>query len=322
MSNDLYERADVGTRVCGVCSGRDTARLFVARDPHYGIPGAWWIRECASCHSYFVEDPPTDNELSALYPSESYYSFRLSAPSRLRSLLRRAVGADDRPPGPRPSRPGRVLDFGSGAGSFLLDMRRRGWDGAGVEASAAARAAASRAGLDVRAAIHGPNGFEPDTFDYVRANHSLEHVTDPLQVLTALWTVCKPGGTLFVGVPTTSGLMAKLFGPYWWYLTPPLHPVVFSTVGLRELVVRAGFVDVRTRTGGDYASTAGSLQIFLNRRSSRRSSEGAVFRFKPLLVVGQWIARGLGWAGRGDRLELTARKPTPGDADAQRPNVA
>jgi SAM-dependent methyltransferase len=295
--------------VCPVCRSASTRRAFAAGDPHYGIAGTWQIRRCDACGTLFVEDVPGEAELAAMYPEESYYSFRIPPVPGWKRLLRRVLAYDSPPREPRFAAPGRVLDFGCGAGERLLAMRAEGWECAGVELSAAARRAAAEQGLDVRPSVLGPDGFAPESFDYVRANHALEHVLDPEATLRDLLAALRPGGTLFLGVPTATGQNARLFGPSWWYLTPPLHPVVFSTRGLVALVERVGFRDARTWTNSDFASTAGSLQIRLNRGTRWRSNEGVLFRAKPLLLVGHWLAKLQDLAGVGDKLELVARKP-------------
>ena len=48
-------------------------------------------------------------------------------------------------------------------------------------------------------------------------------------------------------------------------MTPPLHPFVPSTKGIVDLIQRSGFRVTRVKTNSDYGSTAGSLQIRLNR---------------------------------------------------------
>jgi SAM-dependent methyltransferase len=293
-------------RHCPVCRSHDSRRLWSAEDPHYGVPGQWWIRECRACGSYFLEDLLSAEEMARLY-APTYYAYDVPRPS-LRTLLRRVlVGPATHEP--RLAVTGRLLDFGCGAGEFLLRMRGRGWDAAGVEISDVARSRAHERGLDVRSRISGAEGFPPASFDYVRANHSLEHVAAPENVLHELFGVLKPGGTLFVGVPTTTSQNARVFGRSWWHLAPPLHTFVPSKRGIVALIERAGFEVQKTTTHGDFAGTAGSLQIRLNRGTARRSNQGILFRAPPLLLVGHWIARLQNAFGIGDVLELVARRP-------------
>jgi SAM-dependent methyltransferase len=291
-----------------MCDSADSRRKFEARDLMYGIKGSWWIRECVSCHSFFLENPPTDTELAALYPEESYYAYKIVPRSRVKRFLHALVGYSDAARDPEFERPGRVLDFGCGAGQYLLEMRERGWECAGVEISASARNEAHARDLDVRPDLGGPTGFPTAHFDYVRANHSLEHVSDPQRILRELHRVLKPGGLMFIGIPTASGLNASLFGSEWWYLTAPLHTFVPSTRALKTLVERTGFQVVQTTTNSDYGGTTGSLQARLNRGSDRRIHEGLIFSIKPLLILGHWVARLEDLMGLGDKLELTARK--------------
>lgn len=291
-----------------MCGSGESAREFSARDSHYGIPGDWWIRRCGACESFFLENPPSEDELTALYPA-SYYAYTISRPSRTKVLLQRVLLYSKSTREPTFDRPGRVLDFGCGSGQFLLSMRHRGWECAGVEINEIARERARGVGLDVRPTLLGRDGFAPCSFDYIRANHSLEHVLEPAETLRHMYLSLKPGGTVFIGVPTNSSESSRVFGASWWHLTPPLHTFVPSTGGMRHLLERAGFAVTRISTNGDYSSTAGSLQIALNRGTSRRSHEGIVFSIRPLLLVGHWVAKLQDVRGVGDKLELIAVKP-------------
>jgi SAM-dependent methyltransferase len=299
--------AGVTRAVCPVCGLKESVRRFRARDPHYGNEGWWWQRECTGCRSLFLDPMPAPSDISGFYPEDDYYAYRpASARSRVKQAVMTALGCATGTREPEFARPGRVLDFGCGAGDFLAESRDRGWQCCGVEVSERAIAAAKARGLEVRRSIAE---YPTASFDYVRANHSLEHVLDPPAVLGELYRVLKPGGTLFIGVPTRDGLPARIFGRHWWYLGAPVHPVTFSTAALTDLLRSIGFRPVRVATNSDYGSIAGSLQIFLNRHNNRTSSDGFLFRFKPALLVGHWAARLLDTVGMGDKLEIVALKP-------------
>jgi hypothetical protein len=84
--------------------------------------------------------------------------------------------------------------------------------------------------------------------------------------------------------------------------------VTFSTSGLVGLLRSLGFTPTRVGTNSDYGSVAGSLQIYLNRHSNRRSTDGLIFRMKPAVLFGHWTARLLDPLGLGDKLEVVAVK--------------
>ena len=293
---------------CRVCGATQTTRAFQARDNHYGVPGTWWIRRCGGCESLFVEETLSASELERMYPPASYYSYALPQHSVWRRLASSLLGYARPPREPAFTAPGRVLDFGCGAGHDLLRLREQGWSCAGVEIGTEARRVAHEHGLDVRPCIGGPQGFEDASFDYVRANHSLEHVSDPGTTLAEMHRVLRPGGRLFLGLPTASGQNARVFGAHWWHVTAPLHQFVPSTPALVRLVQRAGFRVDRVALNGDAAGTAGSFQIWLNRGTDRRSSQGTIFALRPLLLLGDWVARVQDAFGVGDKVELTATR--------------
>jgi SAM-dependent methyltransferase len=294
---------------CLICGSSRSQRLFETSDPHYGIPGHWWVRQCDDCQSFYLENPPAPERVADMYPSDAYYSYQLSQAAPWKRMVSRLVGYPRRTREPVHRKPGCVLDFGCGAGEFLLEMRRKGWKCAGVEISAKARHLAQENGIDVRPEILGASGFEEGGFDYVRANHSLEHVPSPSRILSEMFKALKPGGTLFIGVPTTSSQNARVFGRYWWYVTAPLHLSVPSTQGMVRLLERTGFRVERVETNSDSGGTAGSLQVVLNRHSVRRANQGIIFQLKPLLLLGQWIAMLQDRLGVGDKLEIVATKP-------------
>jgi 2-polyprenyl-3-methyl-5-hydroxy-6-metoxy-1,4-benzoquinol methylase len=141
-------------------------------------------------------------------------------------------------PAQRP--PGRVLDVGCGSGVLLARMRKLGWEVEGVEVDPGAVEAGRKRGLSVRLGTLQEQNFPSDSFDAVHSAHVIEHVHDPVGLLTECRRVLKPGGTLVFLTPNTESLGHREFGSAWLNLDPPRHLILFSAATLRQAAEQAG----------------------------------------------------------------------------------
>ncbi len=303
---------------CPLCGRSAFAALFAARDRHYGNAGVFPVVECESCKLWFLNPMPTMAYLSGAYPSD-YYSY--SPPplndlavmniQRTKKLVRRLVGFQSGRTGdPKFLRPGKVLDVGCGAGAFLLELRDNHWDVHGVELSLQAAARGRAQGLDIFGGTIEQAQYPDSTFDYIRSNHSFEHIHNPREVLREMRRTIKPNGLIFIGVPNVKGLMSRLFGNYWWYLGAPVHTSGYSPETLQELLKQEGFRVVKVNYNSTFGGVFGSLQIFLNRDNGRSSDEGWVFQNRAMRLLGHWIARWTDFFRTGDCIEVIA-EPLP-----------
>jgi SAM-dependent methyltransferase len=295
---------------CALCGGREFADLYTAPDRHYGIAGCFKIVRCGRCGLVFLNPMPLEAELARMYPP-SYYSYQdfLRPQNRLKRLAKRILVPRPATRDPEFPRPGRMLDLGCGSGAFLHHMRRNGWETHGVEISAeAARVGRERAGLDIFGGTLAEAAYPSDYFDYIRSNHSFEHLMNPGETLDEMRRVVKPGGKLLIGVPNIAGLNARIFKQYWWYLGAPVHPFNYSPRTLRGMVRKHGFVVDRVAYSGDYSGILGSLQIYLNRKSGRLSSQGLVVNNPALLWPAHGVARAMNALRLGDAIEITFHK--------------
>ena len=172
---------------CPVCAFPERRLLYEGLlDLTFEVaPGKWNLWSCLSCGSAYLDPRPTPSTIGLAYAE--YYTHDdtpLPEPKgafgRLRARL--ANGYRNRRYGDRlrpassvgaligtllpplrwpidvayrymPKQPGRVLDVGSGDGSFLKRARGAGWDVAGVEPDPLTRIRSEAEGLDVRPAI-------------------------------------------------------------------------------------------------------------------------------------------------------------------------
>lgn len=253
--------------------------------------------------------------LASAYPADYYaYNVPFLSPKshryskKVKKLLRELLffhpGATKDPP---LGQPGRILDVGSGNGFFLVPMRQKGWEVHGVEPDINAAERGRQEGLDIFAGQISEAHYPSQYFDYIRSNHSFEHIWNPREVLREMRRIIKPTGLLFIGVPNVKGLMARLFGPYWWYLGAPVHTFGYNPETLRKLLIQEGFKIVKMSFNSTYAGIFGSLQIYLNRNNGRISEIGHVIHNPALMVFGHWAARFTDLLRIGDCIEIIAR---------------
>jgi 2-polyprenyl-3-methyl-5-hydroxy-6-metoxy-1,4-benzoquinol methylase len=142
---------------------------------------------------------------------------------------------------------GRLLDLGCGNGSFLLRARSAGWQTLGVDLDSKAINAAEKLGLDAR--LGGVETLDPDTeqFDVITMSHVIEHVHDPVEVLTACAALLRRGGLLWLETPNICSAGHSEFGRHWRGLEPPRHLVIFSPEAMTQALEAAGFSDIRVQ---------------------------------------------------------------------------
>jgi len=131
-----------------------------------------------------------------------------------------------------------VLDFGCGAGGFLVRLKGVASSVCGVEVESRLASHFSEIGLDVRRSIEE---FD-QTFDLITLFHVLEHFPDPASLLVQLSAKLKLGGRIIVEVPNSEDALLTLYHcdsfsnfTYWG-----CHLFLFNAATLSALVDKAG----------------------------------------------------------------------------------
>jgi len=163
---------------------------------------------------------------------------------------------------------GKLLDLGCGDGRFLALMRAAGWDVTGIDTDLAAVKNARELGIPVVAGNIADAAFPEASFDAVTLSHVIEHVHDPVGLLSACRRVVKPGGQVVIVTPNIKSFGHKKFGSCWRGLEPPRHLHIFSLAALHICCERAGLQLQMLRTS---ARSAGLL--WEESRAIRRRTE-------------------------------------------------
>jgi SAM-dependent methyltransferase len=298
---------------CLACGASlDGAPRIHGRDRMLATPGEFDVAICRACASGTTLPLLQPDDLAALYP-DAYGPYAETAGGlvqRISELIRAVQGrlALNRFPldaiAARP--PGRGLDVGCGRGDLAAEFVDRGWTMVGVEPSPNACDAARARGVDARVGTLATVALEPDAYDMIVFQHSLEHTLDPAGDLARVLAALAPGGLLAVTVPNFGSWQARRFKDRWFHLDLPRHRTHFTRDGLHRAATQAGLdvQDIRTST-----STVGlpaTIQYQLAGRCLFPS--GLKLRVAAgLCVVTLPLARLLNRSG-GDQLHLFARR--------------
>ena len=177
---------------------------------------------------------------------------------------------------PRPGGGRKLLDVGCGSGAYLAMARELGWRTYGVESNpAAAQYALKTLDLEVQTGDFGEASYPEKHFDVITMWHSLEHFSDPLQIIRKVRALLKDDGMLMIGVPNFASLDRNLFRESWNGLEIPLHAWHFTPASLQYLLKESGFEKIKILHTTRPTDMAKSFNCFLEDR----------YRLKPFKLL-------------------------------------
>jgi 2-polyprenyl-3-methyl-5-hydroxy-6-metoxy-1,4-benzoquinol methylase len=263
---------------CPLCNSAEADLLFWNVDRYHHLPGKFGLVKCQNCFFIRLSPRPVIDQIGFYYPAEKYYSYqnpqKLQNRGRLnaaREAIRESVLSTLGYPA-SPSRGlfkllhpilsrlfflsgtygygvrfphfvenGRALDIGCGQGAFLNLLKINGWSVAGVDLSEAAAETAKRNfDIDVFVGDLEDAAFTPQSFDYIRMNHSIEHLPDPVRTLRAAALLLKPDGKMYIETPNSEAYGLKKMGEFWMPLETPRHLFLFCPGTLKTVLQMVG----------------------------------------------------------------------------------
>ncbi len=263
-----------------------------------------------------------ESTMKRFYPSKSYYSYKTKPKKNFLNRLREyliqhyysptvlssifSVFVKNVPAIPTYAPKGKILDVGCGSGGTLQMLSELGWITYGLEIDKLAVHMAHRIGQK-RVYIGGyrkMNDFPPESFDAIRLYHVIEHLDDPVRCLRLIRRGLKANGEVILGIPNAGGLLARIFGKYWYGLDCPRHRFAFTQANLKSLLEQNGFTP--TQTG--YFSAGGllgSVQYYLYERFGIRRDLVNTLFLVFLTYPFEWLAD---FFRMGDVCVIRARK--------------
>ena len=143
--------------------------------------------------------------------------------------------------------PGRLLDIGTGGGSFPYIASKRGWQAEGCEPNRwLCEWALENYGLPIRPGTVFEQSYPAKSYDVVTLWDVLEHTPDPKTEVRETHRLLKDGGLLVINYPDIGSWVARVMGRSWVFLLD-VHLYYFTRATIRKLLEGAGFEIVRIR---------------------------------------------------------------------------
>lgn len=230
---------------CPVCQGTDIHEVMRVTD--FTVSGKTFpVYHCNQCTARFTQQIPGETEIGEYYQSEEYISHsdtrkglinqvyhgvRSITLKHKRKMIEKAVAG----------KKGNILDYGCGTGTFLHEMKKAGWQIAGLEPNLGARELARDLNVSNIFPPEYIHSFPDNHFEVITLWHVLEHVHRLQYTLKHLNRVLKPGGLIFIAVPNYTSADADNYGKNWAAWDVPRHLYHFSPASMKKLLPAHGF---------------------------------------------------------------------------------
>ena len=146
-----------------------------------------------------------------------------------------------------PVSPRRLLDFGCGAGGFLLEAREAGFEVMGLELhKELADYVTTQYGIPVFQGLITNHALENERFNFIISSQVFEHLLNPRGTLEALKVHLEPSGIILIEVPNLSHIRERLKRGS---TMDDSHLFYFNRYSLSRLLTSLGFQIITIQEG-------------------------------------------------------------------------
>lgn len=335
---------------CNFCGKVNSKLLFHAIDRQYdSVPPDIWcdVVKCKNCGLIYLSPRVKEEYIEKFYPENEYYTRKQANSGKLRKrkedlfkmvaclyfgysenaikfesefnhiglLLLAKIVFKFFPFKYRQilpyTRNGRLLDFGFGSGDYLRRMKNLGWKCWGVEKDKKAIEEMNKKQIPSFLDLWDSK-IPENYFDWVNAYHSIEHTHKPKLTIQRIFNILKSGGKFYIGLPNFNSLNGRIFRSYWYNLSTPIHPYVFTKNSIINFLKDSGFTEIKIYYRSLAQGILGSIQNIINAFISHLTKKKYTKMFLRdnllLRLLFLPIVKIVDYLKLGDRIEIIATK--------------
>lgn len=242
---------------CPVCNSNNISGKYSLYDDRYGFPDEYILYECNECNHGVIDgefDIDTIKDLYTNYYPRKPGDINKNTPHKKDTVFNNWINGSKSHAYQWVPENVRILDIGCGYGQSLAYHKERGCEVYGIEVDTNIQQIADIYDINLHLGQFDPNIYENNFFDYVTLDQVLEHIADPLKLLSGIAKKIKPGGSVIISAPNANGWGSKVFGKRWINWHVPYHIHFYTDKSMQIIAGKAGLKikDICTITPSDW----------------------------------------------------------------------
>ncbi len=237
------------TETCRICSsstklkwpssleGELSSNSFAITDAHYGQTSA--VYGCSTCGFMQCNDLSDVLSFYETLQDQAYEQGRKERYQQSRALIDYLQ---------KFQKTGSLLDVGAGSGILVEAAAKAGYEATGIEPSRWLQEEAEKLNLSVKKGVLSDLPDE-QRFEIITLIDVIEHVVDPLGLLTDIRQRLHNRGLCMVATPDCRSFFARLLGRRWWHYRVA-HIGYFDPKTLTLACEKAGFEIIAQKRPG------------------------------------------------------------------------
>jgi 2-polyprenyl-3-methyl-5-hydroxy-6-metoxy-1,4-benzoquinol methylase len=204
---------------------------------------------CQRCGLVWTDPRPREEEIVDFYTEDYRLEYKGAYEPRLKHVYRAGRGAIDRYQRIKELLKGEqnILDIGAGGGEFVYVMRRLGFNARGIEPNRGyATYAKEVLGLPIEIGVAQRAEFLAESLAIVTMHHIVEHLADPLTILSRVRDWLSDEGWLIIEVPNVEATCQAPLSRFH-----AAHLYNFNQRTLETIGLKAGFNVHQTTLSAD-----------------------------------------------------------------------
>ena len=308
--------------ICPICGGKEFEFLFSGRDYLHEIAGEFNVVRCPGCRLILTNPILAEAEIARYYP-EDYQPYGFN-----RKKIERQVKFKKHLPllfhlidsheyfVPDLKKPARILEIGSGGGSFLFEYRLNHPNHYICASDFNEEVVEKLENRGFEAFVSNLKDIpgESNFYDLVFGWMVLEHVHDINRALGEIRRVLKVDGLFCFSIPNAGSWEFGAFREKWYATQVPTHLYHFDSESIGKILAKNGFEVVKIIHQRSFANFFKSLENLTKFKKDRfgiyKLIRKAISWNKFYFLITLPLAYGLSALGQSGRITIVARRKT------------